>query len=154
MTIEELYAELYDELLAWCALMCGSAALAEDMVQEGFLRAVLSADTVMALHPAQQRAWLYRTVKNAYFNYRRRALREVYDESLPHAVLSADEYGRNDIMQLVGRLPDTERKLFVLRYISGYNSKELGQMFDMPPGTVRSHLSSARKRLKAMLKEE
>ncbi|MFA6941014.1 MAG: sigma factor-like helix-turn-helix DNA-binding protein [Clostridiaceae bacterium] len=34
-----------------------------------------------------------------------------------------------------------------MRYIDGYNSSELGEMFDLPPSTVRARLSSARKKM-------
>ena len=34
-----------------------------------------------------------------------------------------------------------------MRYIEGYNSTELGEIFDLPPSTVRSRLSSARKKM-------
>ena len=39
-----------------------------------------------------------------------------------------------------------------MRYVEGYTSAELGEFFGLPPGTVRSRLSDARKHLKNALK--
>ena len=40
--IDELYNSLYKELTGWCTAMTGSRALAEDLVQEAFLRALIN----------------------------------------------------------------------------------------------------------------
>ena len=153
MTIEELYKELYGELLAWCTAMCGSAALAEDLVQEGFSRAIVNSDTVLPLRDMQQRSWLYRTIKNLYLNHIRHSAFETDAETLPETAKVSDEYGSFEIMQLLGALTNLEKTLFLMRYFQGYDSSELGRIFDMPAGTVRSKLSSARKKLRHMLRE-
>ena len=54
-------------------------------------------------------------------------------------------------MQLLARLPETERVLIVMRYLQGYNSTQIGQILELPPGTVRTKLASARKHLKEMI---
>ena len=64
------------ELLAYGTRMSGSETLAEDLVQETFIKALIHADTVMDLSPSQQRAWLYRTFKNLFFDRCRRAVLE------------------------------------------------------------------------------
>ena len=69
MTIEKMYDELYNELLSWCFTMCGDKTLAEDCVQEGFVRAMINFKTLLPLQAEQQRAWLYRTIKNIYQPY-------------------------------------------------------------------------------------
>ncbi|MCH5212084.1 MAG: hypothetical protein J1G06_03640 [Oscillospiraceae bacterium] len=56
MTIEELYDNLYDELLSWCSTMCGDEALAEDFVQEEFSRAIINSKTLLPLYDNQQRS--------------------------------------------------------------------------------------------------
>ena len=57
------------------------------------------------------------------------------------------------VAQLVGRLPEGERAIFSLRYFEGYNSKELGEVFSLPPATIRSRLASAKRRLREWLKD-
>ncbi len=154
MTIEEMYDKLYDELLSWCVMMCGSEALAEDLVQEGFLRAVINSNTLLPLHDNQQRAWLYRTIKNLYLNHIRHAAFESIAEDVPETADASDEYEKSDVDQLLKSLPYLERTLFYMRYFQGYNSMELSQIFNLPAGTVRSKLFLARKKLKHIIMED
>jgi len=58
-----------------------------------------------------------------------------------------DDLSEVIVMQLLNQLPDEERTLFLMRYMQGYNSTELGEMFDLPPSTVRARLLSARKKI-------
>ena len=55
--------------------------------------------------------------------------------------------------QLVSRLPETERALFSMRHFEGYNATELGELFHLPPSTVRARLASARRRLVSWYQE-
>ena len=153
MTIEELYDAYYDELLYWCESMCGDESAAEDMVQEGFARAIMNSDKFLYMHDMQQRAWLYRTIKNMYLDRIRHSAFETVGEDIPETADSADEYDMSEMAQLLGALPGIEGALFNMRYLQGYTSDELGGIFNMPAGTVRSKLSSARKRLREMFKE-
>lgn len=153
--IEQLYETLWPELTGWCASMSGDRGLAEELVQEAFLRAMAHEADLAALSPAQQRAWLYRTVKNLYLDHCRRAKRfgsldQMGESGFEPAALSA-ELNQTEWLALLETLPDIEGVLFFLRYLQGYPSPQLGQMFSLPPGTVRSKLASARKHLKEMI---
>ncbi len=78
MTIDELYGEFFDELVSWCAGMCGDETTAEDMVQEAFARALTKSETLEKLHPhAVTRVALYHNQKHvprpcASFRFRER----------------------------------------------------------------------------------
>ena len=153
MTIEELYDAYYDELLYWCEGMCGDESTAEDMVQEGFARAIMNSDRFLYMHDIQQRAWLYRTIKNMYLDRIRHSAFEIVDDDISETANIDDDYDMSEISQLLGTLPGIDGVLFNMRYLQGYTSTELGRIFNLPAGTVRSKLSSARRRLKKMLKE-
>ena len=66
--IEELYHSYQKELTAWCRGMTQNASLADDLVQEAFLRALINSQVLEHLRENQRRAWLYRTVKNLYLD--------------------------------------------------------------------------------------
>lgn len=66
--VDELYNALYKELTGWCRAMTRNAQTAEDLVQEGFLRALTNSQLLEALSFPQQRAWLYRTIRNLYMD--------------------------------------------------------------------------------------
>lgn len=61
--LEKFYQTWYHELIRWCSHMAGDRDLAEDLVQEAFLRAISHLPLLETLSEKQQRAWFYRTVK-------------------------------------------------------------------------------------------
>lgn len=152
--LELLYQRYRGELIRWCQSMTGDPSVSEDLVQEAFLRAISNLALLEGLSEAQRRAWLYRTVKNQYLDRLRHARFETAAESLPESLRRSPEYDRIDWEQLLDSLPGQEGVLFALRYLEGYTSAELGKLFGLPPGTVRSKLSLARKHLKDALKGE
>lgn len=146
--IEELYTSYHNELVKWCQTMTDSHELAEELVQEAYLRAMLHQDMLEMLQEKQRRAWLYRTVKNLYIdNIRHRSFEDVV-EDVPENVEEPQEFTEFEWIKLLESLPDIEGVLFSLRYLQGYNSNQLGRMFNLPSGTVRSKLSSARNHLR------
>ena len=71
-TIEELFAALESLLLSYALRLTGDAAVAEDTVQEAFMKLHAQFDEVR-----EPRPWLYRTVHNLALNHRRQAGRTV-----------------------------------------------------------------------------
>jgi RNA polymerase sigma-70 factor (ECF subfamily) len=146
---EELYSDFYDKLLCYCLSLCRDRATAEDLTQETFLRALQRLETLEDLSPSQCRAWLCKTAKNLYIDQLRRRSREEPDGEEVLLTQSVEEdFTLPAVRQLLEALPPEERTLFELRYFQGYDSTELGELFDLPSATVRSRLSSARKRLR------
>ena len=71
-TIEELFAALESPLLNYALRLAGDRAIAEDLVQEAFMRLHAQFDEVR-----EPRRWLYRTVHNLALNQRRQAAKLV-----------------------------------------------------------------------------
>lgn len=152
--IDELYDSLYRELTGWCTAMAGNKTVAEDLVQEAFLRALINGELLEGMDAGKRRAWMYRTVKNLYIDRKRREAFETMAEQLPEEGAWDAEYAQVDDEQLLSVLTPEERILFTLRYLEGYNSAELGKLFGLPSGTVRFRLSGARHRLRQTLKDD
>lgn len=152
--VERLYTTFYDGLLYYCVSLARERAAAEDLVQETFLRAMIHLEDLQDLEERQQRAWLYQTAKHLYIDRVRKLAREecVEQERLDLSAFEED-LTKLAVGQLIGRLPEGERALFSMRYFQGYNAAELGNIFGLPPSTVRSRLSAARRHLAAMLAE-
>lgn len=143
--IEDLYQTHRSWLMQWCTAMTGDRATAEDVVQDTFLRAMSHIDTLEDLSPEQTRAWLRRTAKNRYIDLVRRAK----SEPVPEMALSySDDHTKSVVTALCMALPPEERTLFIMRYFEGYNSTELGELFDLSPATVRSRLASAKRKMR------
>lgn len=154
MELEELYGKFYKELLAYCAAMTKDRAAAEDLVQETYMRAMTHWKDLEDLSKGQCRAWLYKTARNLFIDQTRKQSRETPAEEEQLALASFQEdLSRAAVGQLIARLPESEKALFNMRYFEGYNSKELGEIFDLPPATVRSRLASAKRRLRDWIEE-
>lgn len=154
MEIEELYGAFYKEMLSYCAALTRSRSAAEDLVQETYLRAMTHWDDFQDLSRNQSRAWLYRTARNLVIDQARKQSHETPAEEGQLALASFEEdLSQAAVAQLIARLPEAERALFTMRYFEGYNARELGGIFNLPPATVRSRLASAKRRLREWLKE-
>ncbi len=151
MSVELLYKKYYKELVHWIQSMSKNLQLAEEIVQDAFLKALDNEDLISTLGEKQCRAWMYRTAKNIFIDKTRRqnfetTINEFYESEEVSQELSDKEW---EIM--LNDLPDTEGVLFYMRYVEGYTSAQLGKIFCMPSGTVRYKLSQARKHLKKLL---
>src|SRR5215469_18049966 len=71
-TIEELFAALESPLLSYALRFTGELSLAEDVVQEAFMKLHVEFEQVQ-----QPQRWLYRTVRNLALNQRRHECRTV-----------------------------------------------------------------------------
>ncbi|TAH74851.1 MAG: RNA polymerase sigma factor [Anaerolineaceae bacterium] len=143
--IETLYRDYHNQLLWYCInLSSNNRALAEDIVQDTFMRGLENAHILNDLTEAQCRSWLYKTAKNIFIDRIRRIKKEPQPEI---KLITEDDLSEIMVRQLCGQLPDYERELFWLRYMEGYNSSELGKLYDLPPSTVRARLLSARKKI-------
>ena len=55
------------------------------------------------------------------------------------------------VRQAVARMDEPERTCIVLFYLQEQSTRAIARIMDMPEGTVRSHLSRGRAKLKAIL---
>lgn len=148
--ISVLYEKLHNELVKWCCLMTGSYDTAEELVQEGFVKAIEHWDTLNSLAFHQQRAWLYQTIKHLFIDSVRKNKREFLTNEVPETTTSFD-YSEKEWMELINSLPPLEGKVLLLRYVEGFTSNQIGTLLKIPPGTVRSKLHDARKHLRNKL---
>lgn len=153
---EELYEQYKPELLRYAARMCGDGEYAQDLVQETFLKALQSGEVFEDLGANQRRAWLYKTMKNVFYDrYRRVQTENAYLDTL-QAETAYWEPGIQEAenRMLLSLLSQEDRALFHLRYVERYNASELAAMFHVPPGTIRARLSRCRALLKKSILEE
>jgi RNA polymerase sigma factor (sigma-70 family) len=140
-----------------------NAADADDVVQESFLRALRHFAGFRGEGAAQSRAWMLTIVRNTAYTWRRRRHSErsasEFDETI-HSESTAGEHpdaelarrdSRETLAQALETLPSDLREVIVLREFEGLSYKEIGDVVEVPIGTVMSRLSRARKRLQEAL---
>ncbi len=152
--MKEIFDRFYQRHLGLVRAMAlartGSAALADDLVQETMLSAWRSFATLKDRDDSRQRAWLLTALRH-------RAI-ESWRRTKPSELLSATEVAcednptlRLDIARALATLSDSDRELIVLRYFEQCDATEIGAILSLPPGTVRRRLGEARVRLETAL---
>ena len=132
---------------------------AEDVVQEAYLRAVRSFHT---LRGTESRPWLLGIVRNACYDWQRRAYRlphlEVSAEQLdairsagpsPEAIL-LQEGESEAVREALDSLPPHLREVIILREVEEMSYKEIAAVSGVREGTVMSRLSRARRQLERL----
>lgn len=143
MNIYEIYQSYQSSLIAFAFSLCRQTEMAEDLVQQAYLKALENDDLLKQLHPMQIKGWFYTTIKRGFIDGYRKQKRLVYlDEDFD----MADDYKLEDhllSMDLMKVLEEDLQTLVRLRYLEGYNSKEIGKILKLNPSTVRSKLKKA-----------
>lgn len=135
-------------LLRYARALAQDAELARDLWQETAVRALGAADWPAAA-PAQ-RVWLFRILRNAFLDMRRR-LRPEGDIEEADAPDSGTPW-RHDaalvaeiaVREALARLPEAQRDVVALVDIAGFSYAEAAQTLGVPSGTVMSRLARAR----------
>jgi RNA polymerase sigma-70 factor, ECF subfamily len=144
--------------------LCRDAALAEDLMQDAFARA-LDAEAAFVTG-SNLKAWLFRILRNLYLDGRRRerrnpvALGDSDDEPAAAEVwLRGDiEIDRlrgivaRDIERALAKLSEDARAVILLD-LEGFTETELASVLDVAVGTVKSRLARARAVLREALQE-
>lgn len=142
-------------------LITHDQALAEDVVQETFIRLYQRARHFDATRPFKP--YLMRSVVNAALNAVRRDGKFVPLEAdttsletlLEHAasVESQVEYNQlsSEILQAISKLSPRHRAVIVQRYYLEMSEQEMAQALDAAPGTIKWLLNAARTRMRELL---
>lgn len=135
------------------ALCCGDAALADDLAQETYIKAYLSADTFR--EESRFTTWLYRIACNTFVSDRRsRRISEPVEshENSLCADSGTDEAFRYQALYAaMAQLSEKERTAIVLYYLQGYQIKEICQITGAKDDAVKQQLSRGRLHLKKLL---
>jgi RNA polymerase sigma factor (sigma-70 family) len=161
-TIEELFAALESPLLGYALRYTGEPALAEDMVQEAFMKLHVQFEQV-----EKPRQWLYRTVHNLALNQRRAAGKSVSfnqssDDENSSAADTADPALLPDeqIIRLEGiglvrisleALDERSRELVRLKFNDELSYKDIAARTGLTTGNVGFILHHALKTIAAEL---
>lgn len=149
-----LYAETAPRLGAYLRRVTGSPELAEDLLQDAYVR-FLNADRP-AMDDRQTVSYLYRVATNLVYDRWRSMRRErEWEESLAPAPGEEPEpVGlRSDVEDALARLSARERALVWLAYVEGYAHKDIARVVGVKDASVRVLLFRARRKLARILEE-
>jgi RNA polymerase sigma-70 factor, ECF subfamily len=131
----------------------GNTQLAEDLVQETFLRLVAYRGKL----PACFKPWVFTITRNLIYDaFRSAAYRKEYqndDETLQNTDtgINPADHDQEDVVGALQRLPLPQREVLVLRFYHELTLDEIAEITHAPLGTVKSRLFHALKQMKRLL---
>ncbi len=151
--ITELMEQYGDMLCRLCCVMLRDRELAQDAVQETFLKAYRALPAFRG--ECSEKTWLTRIAINTCRSMLRSGwlrhidLRKPVDELTPNACGAADEL---DVLgEAIMALPLKYRQVIMLYYYQQLTTAEIAQALRIPMATVSTRLRRARAQLKALM---
>jgi RNA polymerase sigma-70 factor (ECF subfamily) len=149
------FAELVHRRQSWIRNLmrrcCGDATLADDLAQQVFLQAWRK---ISHLRQSDKfGAWLKRLAINVWLQHLRKndVLRDA-DEHDEQGWTQPDAPGVSmDLDRALAALSIPVRLCVVLSYNEGMTHREIAEVTDLPPGTVKSHIRRGTQRLQELL---
>ncbi len=160
-TIAGLFAEFADATYTLGYRILGDRHLAEDVVQETFLKVIKALPAYRGEGPIA--AWIYRIGYREAIAISRKRRDEVTDPdaavfanvpaagSVEETVESLDLAARLD--EAMASLSEPVRAAFTLRDIHGLSTREVATILDVSESAVKMRLARAREALRVQLKE-
>ena len=164
---EEIVTLFQHRLYQVCYRMLGNAQEAEDIAQEAFVRAYIN------IHTFDQKrkfsTWLFRIATNLCIDRIRKKKPDYYlDAEVPGTEglnmysqiaapgeLPEEEVERMEVQERIqyeiSRLPDKYRSVIVLRYIEELPLQEIGDILELPLGTVKTRVHRGRDALRKQM---
>lgn len=157
----ELYKRCYGILMSVCIRYERNKEDAEFMLNKVFYKILTNLDRYDQKAPFD--AWIRRIAINTQIDeYRKnsRSKLDYNDQPMDVAPLHVMDYNEaekrfdeEELLMMIRQLPPMSQKVFNLYVIDGYHHKEIGERLNISEGTSKWHLSSARKKLKVMLRK-
>lgn len=161
--IEFYISEYSADLTRLCLSLCGNTSDAEDLFQDTWYKAIKNYSKYDKEKTFDK--WLFSICANTYKNnlklfYNKHRVefktdeeKQVFLDSVP----DSDESNREcylDLHRIVSGLPKKLKIVIVLYYFKSYSAKEVAQILNIPEGTVKSRMYSAKKIIKGRLNYE
>ena len=153
-----LYHQFAAKMFGVCLRYAKNEADAEDILQEGFIKAFRNLDKYRG--EGYFEGWLRKIIVRTAISHFRSGIRKIEAhvniadlsiEDKEHSVL--DKLDEKDIVGIVTKLPPGYRKVFTLYVIEGYNHKEIAGILGCSEGNCKSQLNRSRAVLRKMLRK-
>ena len=153
-----LYDAHVDRVYRLCYRFAGEDHLAQDFVQEAFVRAFERLESFRG--DAAFGTWLCSIATSVALNGLRKVKRFRGREVALHEDLRSTDGERRvepdlreKLERAIDELPEGYRAVFIMHDLEGYTHEEIGEILGVQPGTSKSQLFRARAKLRAGLAE-
>lgn len=160
LAFEKLYRRHRNRIYGLVWRLCGGdGALAEDLLQEAFVRAWNKLDSFRG--EARFSTWLHRLSVNVALSDRRIRVKRLERETALEGTVERTVAGdkdvaadkRMDLEQAIAKLPERARTVLVLYDIEGHSHAEVAEIAGMAVGSSKAQLHRARKLVREELEK-
>ncbi len=146
---------LLPDLRIYAYNLCKNDIQADDLVQQACMKAWEARDTFKP--GANFRKWLFRILRNEYFQILRRSWRNVEYCPVKHELLLAYDNpcestsDLRSVMAVLKELPRAQYEAIILVMLGGFTYEEAGYILECSAGTLKSRVSRGRERAMTQL---
>ena len=151
--LEQLVDRYQEQVMRMCFLYLCDKTLAEDAMQETFLKVYRALDTFRG--EASEKTWIMRIAIRTCYDMNHSGWFRVFNRQVtPDMVLETAvpfEESDDELMNAVVRLPIRLREVILLYYYQHMNVNETAEALGISQSSVSGRLKRGRERLKAMM---
>ena len=157
-SLDEIYQSYVNDIYYYLLSLCGNKHIAEDIMQETFLRAYLCFEDCSfdGIKP-----WLFKVSYNSYIDYLRKNKKncfqnmEIFSERIGYKtpediVIEKDEIGK--ILYLVKKMP--QKQAILLCDFNGLSYKEASQIMNVSLASIKISLYRARQHVREKIERK
>ncbi|WP_420148338.1 RNA polymerase sigma factor [Spirosoma sp.] len=152
-----LFKQFFGYAKSICLRYTSSVEEAEDVLNEGFLKAFQHLESYDETLPFK--AWLRTILVNTAISHYRKNHKQDQHSSLETGDQVAvdddvvDQMAAEEILALVQQLSPTYRTVFMMHVVDGYSLHEIAGILSHNEATVRSNFARARQKLQVLIKQ-
>ena len=163
MELLEIYDQYYDRVKKFITRLVKDEWIAEDLIQETFIRVQKNFDSVRDL--SKLSSWIFRIAYNLcqdHFKSQKKNNHDIgkLEENTPSPFveipiqkeLEQFQMG-NCVQEQINLLPEPQRIVLILYDLMGFNHAEIADILDITKENAKVRLHRARKALKSILEE-
>ena len=141
------------ELYRYAYWLCGQDALAQDLVQETFLRAWRALDALRENVAAK--AWLTTILRREHARlYERKAMptTDITELEITDSAPGPEHHGEDAVLRAaIAKLDAKYREPLVLQVLGGFSCEEIARQLQLTEAAVMTQVFRARQKLKTLL---
>lgn len=150
ITAADVFARHHHDIYRYLVRMTGRRDVADDLVQDVFLRAVRALRNGAPV--GHERGWIFSIARSVLVDRQRERQRQVtMVEDATEPAKEGTQALALSLAQSLAQLPDADREVFLLKEVGGLSYQEIADTCGCTVEAVRSRLHRTRSALRSML---